>query len=95
MHYCNCCARTYGCDIQSMYMYLRDLRFSMETRQSSETVSRLSEYGHGVHYFHQTVWYFGSSAMGINRMLIVWKPDNLVLWQLNGHGLAQPNVSKY
>ena len=88
-------ARRYGCDIQSMYMYLRDLdgrRVEWKPDRLVSQVSRFSEHGHAVHYFHQTVWSFGSSAVGMNRVFIFWKPDNLVLWQLSGHSKILANI---
>ena len=41
-----------------MYMYLRDLdgrRVAWRPDSLVSQVSRFSEYGHGVHYFHHTV----------------------------------------
>lgn len=70
MYYHDCCARTYGCGIQSMHMYLRDLDgrgYSVETRQPSES-----------HLQAQRVWTwcslfspdFGSSAVGIIKQSV-------------------------
>ena len=60
-----------------MYMYLRDLdgrRVAWRPDSLVSQVSRLSEYGHGV---HQTVWSFGNSAVCMNRVLIAaWEPDS-------------------
>ena len=72
-----------------MYMYLRDLDGRRIPDSLESQVSRLSEYGHGGHYFHQTVWSFGSSAVDMNR---VWEPDSLVLWQLSGHMVVNSKI---